>query len=114
MDRTRRSDDGTAEDWSFAQPPVCSSPGDLHAARPLALAFLPARSCRILAHNAVHAAFSGFTGTTVGLVNTHYVYLPIPVIIQVRAGPPLPCMSHAVAACSATEHSSGLTCHRTQ
>ena len=24
----------------------------------------------------------GYTGFTVGLVNTHYVYLPIPVIIQ--------------------------------
>ncbi|KAF8067362.1 PFK5 [Scenedesmus sp. PABB004] len=37
--------------------------------------------CKILAHNAVHAAFAGYTGITVGLVNTHYVYLPIPVII---------------------------------
>lgn len=37
--------------------------------------------CKVLAHNAVHAAFSGYTGITVGLVNTHYVYLPIPVII---------------------------------
>ena len=25
---------------------------------------------------------TGYTGITVGLVNTHYVYLPIPVIIQ--------------------------------
>jgi len=38
--------------------------------------------CKILAHNAVHAAFAGFTGLTVGLVNTHYVLLPIPVVIQ--------------------------------
>ncbi len=38
--------------------------------------------CKILAHNAVHAAFAGFTGVVVGLVNTHYVYLPIPVVIQ--------------------------------
>jgi len=38
--------------------------------------------CKILAHNAVHAAFGGYTGLTVGLVNTHYCYLPIPVIIQ--------------------------------
>ena len=38
--------------------------------------------CKILAHNAVHAAFAGFTGVTVGLVNTHYVLLPIPVVIQ--------------------------------
>ncbi len=38
--------------------------------------------CKILAHNAVHGAFAGFTGVTVGLVNTHYVYLPIEVVIQ--------------------------------
>ncbi|KAI8113918.1 hypothetical protein M9434_002046 [Picochlorum sp. BPE23] len=38
--------------------------------------------CKILAHNAVHAAFAGFTGVVVGLVNTHYVYLPIPTVIQ--------------------------------
>ncbi|CAL5226255.1 g9100 [Coccomyxa viridis] len=38
--------------------------------------------CKVLAHNAVHAAFAGFTGITVGLVNTHHVYLPIPVVIQ--------------------------------
>ncbi|KAI8474291.1 MAG: phosphofructokinase family protein [Monoraphidium minutum] len=38
--------------------------------------------CKILAHNSVHAAFAGYTGITVGLVNTHYVYLPIPVVIQ--------------------------------
>eukprot|EP00891_Asterochloris_glomerata_P002507 jgi/Astpho2/2507/e_gw1.00048.51.1_t len=38
--------------------------------------------CKVLAHNAVHAAFAGFTGVTVGLVNTHYVYLPIPIVIQ--------------------------------
>lgn len=38
--------------------------------------------CKILAHNAVHAAFAGFTGVTVGLVNTHYCLLPIPVVIQ--------------------------------
>lgn len=38
--------------------------------------------CKILAHNAVHAAFAGYTGLTVGLVNTHYVLLPIPVVIQ--------------------------------
>ncbi|KAK9831834.1 hypothetical protein WJX81_000048 [Elliptochloris bilobata] len=38
--------------------------------------------CKVLAHNAVHAAFAGFTGVTVGLVNTHYVYLPIPFVIM--------------------------------
>ena len=32
----------------------------------------------------MHGAFAGYTGFTVGLVNTHYVYLPIPVIIQVQ------------------------------
>lgn len=40
---------------------------------------------QILGQGAVHGAFAGFTGFTVGLVNTHYVYLPIPVIIQVIA-----------------------------
>ncbi|KAL0041905.1 hypothetical protein WJX79_008483 [Trebouxia sp. C0005] len=38
--------------------------------------------CKVLGQGAVHGAFAGFTGCTVGLVNTHYVYLPIPVIIQ--------------------------------
>lgn len=27
--------------------------------------------CKVLAHNAVHAAFAGYTGVTMGLVNTH-------------------------------------------
>ena len=40
---------------------------------------------QILGQGAVHGAFAGFTGSTVGLDNTHYVYLPIPVIIQVSA-----------------------------
>ena len=39
--------------------------------------------CKVLGQGAVHGAFAGYTGFTVGLVNTHYVYLPIPVIIQV-------------------------------
>ena len=38
--------------------------------------------CRMLANGAVHAAFAGYTGVTVGLVNTHFCYLPIPVVIQ--------------------------------
>jgi len=38
--------------------------------------------CKVLGQGAVHAAFAGLTGITVGLVNTHYVYLPIPAIIQ--------------------------------
>ena len=37
---------------------------------------------QILAHNAVHAAFAGYTGVVTGLVNTHYVLLPIPVVIS--------------------------------
>ena len=37
---------------------------------------------QVLGQGAVHGAFAGYTGFTVGLVNTHYVYLPIP-------GPPL-------------------------
>ncbi|PRW61573.1 phosphofructokinase family [Chlorella sorokiniana] len=38
--------------------------------------------CKVLAHNAVHAAFAGYTGVTMGLVNTHYCYLPIRTVIQ--------------------------------
>eukprot|EP01114_Cavostelium_apophysatum_P014259 TRINITY_DN3651_c0_g1_i3.p1 TRINITY_DN3651_c0_g1~~TRINITY_DN3651_c0_g1_i3.p1 ORF type:complete len:588 (-),score=174.84 TRINITY_DN3651_c0_g1_i3:58-1821(-) len=33
--------------------------------------------CTVLAQNAVHGAMAGFTGFSVGLINTHYVYLPI-------------------------------------
>ena len=41
--------------------------------------------CSVLGQNAVHAAFCGFTGCTVGLCNGHYVYLPIePVISRAR------------------------------
>ena len=38
--------------------------------------------CSILGQNAVHAAFAGLTGATVGLCNGHYVYLPIPPLIR--------------------------------
>ena len=38
--------------------------------------------CMSLAQGAVHAAFAGFTGLTVGLVNGHYCYLPISTVIQ--------------------------------
>eukprot|EP01026_Neomeris_dumetosa_P067681 TRINITY_DN6604_c0_g1_i18.p1 TRINITY_DN6604_c0_g1~~TRINITY_DN6604_c0_g1_i18.p1 ORF type:complete len:549 (-),score=58.31 TRINITY_DN6604_c0_g1_i18:869-2515(-) len=38
--------------------------------------------CKILGQGAVHGAFAGYTDFTVGLVNTHYVYLPIPQVIQ--------------------------------
>lgn len=38
--------------------------------------------CRMLANGAVHAAMAGYTGVTVGLINTHFVYLPVPLVIQ--------------------------------
>ncbi|MEW5303819.1 MAG: hypothetical protein WDW36_006474 [Sanguina aurantia] len=38
--------------------------------------------CKVLGQGAVHGAFAGFTDITVGLISTHYVYLPIPTIIQ--------------------------------
>lgn len=38
--------------------------------------------CNILGQGAVHGAFAGYTGVTVGLVNTHFVYLPIPEVIR--------------------------------
>lgn len=38
--------------------------------------------CRMLGHGAVHGAFAGYTGVTVGLINTHYAYIPIPMVIQ--------------------------------
>ncbi len=33
--------------------------------------------CTHLAYNACHAAMAGYTGVTVGLVETHYVLLPV-------------------------------------
>lgn len=38
--------------------------------------------CKVLGQGAVHGVFAGYTGFTIGLVNTHYVLLPIGVIIQ--------------------------------
>ncbi|KAI8467582.1 MAG: phosphofructokinase family protein [Monoraphidium minutum] len=38
--------------------------------------------CKVLGQGAVHGAFAGYTDFTTGLVNTHYVYLPIETIIQ--------------------------------
>jgi 6-phosphofructokinase 1 len=52
---------------------------------------------QVLAHNAVHAAFAGYTGVTVGLVNTHYVYLPIPVVIQAPRRVRMRAFAHTVA-----------------
>ncbi|KAL2649522.1 hypothetical protein R1flu_017650 [Riccia fluitans] len=37
--------------------------------------------CAVLGQNAVHGAFAGFSGITVGIANNHYVYLPIPEVI---------------------------------
>lgn len=37
--------------------------------------------CKVLGQGAVHGAFAGFTDFTVGLVNTHYVFLPTTTII---------------------------------
>uniref|UniRef100_A0A0D6R285 ATP-dependent 6-phosphofructokinase n=1 Tax=Araucaria cunninghamii TaxID=56994 RepID=A0A0D6R285_ARACU len=38
--------------------------------------------CTVLGQNAVHGAFAGFSGITVGICNTHYVYFPIPEVIR--------------------------------
>ncbi|XP_068642933.1 ATP-dependent 6-phosphofructokinase 5, chloroplastic-like [Aristolochia californica] len=37
--------------------------------------------CTVLGQNAVHGAFAGFSGITVGICNSHYVYLPIHEVI---------------------------------
>ncbi|BAT99470.1 hypothetical protein LR48_Vigan03g314800 [Vigna angularis] len=37
--------------------------------------------CTVLAQNAVHGAFAGYSGITVGACNTHYAYFPIPEVI---------------------------------
>ncbi|CAL0311864.1 unnamed protein product [Lupinus luteus] len=38
--------------------------------------------CTVLGQNAVHGAFAGFSGITVGTCNTHYAYFPIPEVIS--------------------------------
>jgi len=38
--------------------------------------------CTILGQNAVHGAFAGYTGISIGMVNTHAVFLPIPRLIE--------------------------------
>ena len=55
---------------------------------------LPGGARQVLGQGAVHGAFAGYTGFTVGLLNTHYAFLPIPVIIQARS------RLLALAACS--------------
>lgn len=42
---------------------------------------------QVLGQGAVHGAFAGYTGFTVGLVNTHYVYLPIPGALSANFSP---------------------------
>jgi 6-phosphofructokinase 1 len=37
--------------------------------------------CTVLGQNAVHGAFAGYSGITVGIINTHYAYLPITEVI---------------------------------
>lgn len=37
--------------------------------------------CTVLGQNAVHGAFAGYSGFTVGICNTHYVLFPIPEVI---------------------------------
>ncbi|KAG6394489.1 hypothetical protein SASPL_145076 [Salvia splendens] len=37
--------------------------------------------CTVLGQNAVHGAFGGYSGITVGICNTHYAYFPIPEVI---------------------------------
>eukprot|EP00188_Purpureofilum_apyrenoidigerum_P000110 Plantae.Rhodophyta-Purpureofilum_apyrenoidigerum.ctg10399.p1 GENE.Plantae.Rhodophyta-Purpureofilum_apyrenoidigerum.ctg10399~~Plantae.Rhodophyta-Purpureofilum_apyrenoidigerum.ctg10399.p1 ORF type:complete len:514 (-),score=87.46 Plantae.Rhodophyta-Purpureofilum_apyrenoidigerum.ctg10399:991-2532(-) len=41
--------------------------------------------CAVLAQNAVHGAFAGYTGFTVGLVRTHYVYMPMEMVSKGRS-----------------------------
>ena len=62
---------------SFAKS-ASSAGGDIREAR----VFCNLR--QVLGQSAVHGAFAGYTGFTPGLLNTHYVFLPIPVIIQAR------------------------------
>ncbi|XP_031375518.1 ATP-dependent 6-phosphofructokinase 5, chloroplastic-like isoform X1 [Punica granatum] len=38
--------------------------------------------CTVLGQNAVHGAFAGYSGITVGICNTHYIYFPIPEVIS--------------------------------
>ncbi|TKY69929.1 ATP-dependent 6-phosphofructokinase 5 [Spatholobus suberectus] len=38
--------------------------------------------CTVLGQNAVHGAFAGYSGITVGTCNTHYAYFPIPEVIS--------------------------------
>ncbi|GAB2232124.1 hypothetical protein Drorol1_Dr00011147 [Drosera rotundifolia] len=38
--------------------------------------------CTVLGQNAVHGAFAGYSGITVGICNTHFVYFPILEVIR--------------------------------
>ena len=72
---------------AFSPPPACRQPRVFPCVCVVSSDSSPPQAtdriyCKILAHNSVHAAFAGYTGTTVGLMNTHYVFLPIPTVIQ--------------------------------
>lgn len=45
----------------------------------MAFRFAPGK---ILAFNAVDAAFAGYSGVVMGQVNTHFAILPTPVVVQ--------------------------------
>lgn len=38
--------------------------------------------CKMLAHSAVHAAFAGYTGVTVGAIHNKYCCIPIPMVLS--------------------------------
>ena len=63
-------------------PPFLPNPDPTYMIRAIPTNSADRIYCKILGQGAVHGAFAGYTDFTVGLVNTHYVYLPIPVIIQ--------------------------------
>lgn len=64
--------------WCIFAKGASTAGGDIREAR----VFCNLR--QVLGQSAVHGAFAGYTGFTPGLLNTHYVFLPIPVIIQAR------------------------------
>ncbi|CAL9228467.1 unnamed protein product [Arabidopsis halleri] len=56
----------------FVDPPGSESPGEF-------LAVLNGGGAA--SEHGVHGAFAGYSGITVGIINTHYAYLPIPEVI---------------------------------
>jgi 6-phosphofructokinase 1 len=43
--------------------------------------------CSLLAIHAVHAAMAGHTGVSIGLINNHYVYLPLMAMTSTQMDP---------------------------